>query len=571
MASINDLEASPEDGVEGRETSSPTPYTVFTPATRRFIEVLIATATLTSPITATIYLPLLPLLQRHFHTSAQAINLTITLYLVFQAIAPLFISGFSDHLGRRPIYLGTLALYTVASIGLAINTSNYAVLLVLRALQSLGASALLPVTYGTVADICTSAERGKVLGPVMAAGNLGTGIGPIVGGWIALGSGGFRWAFWGLVIFGSLMLSAFIILMPETARNVVGNGSVQDNRWNRSLWSNLVSGQSQQGRGKLCSKSRSGVDASRDDEKVDGHGTRDRDASLQPRRRVKFRSPLASIRIMFYQDTSLILWISSSSYALWYCIQATIPSTYKSPPYNFNELQVGLAYLPGCAGVMLSMYLAGKIMDWNYKVIAGRAGFTIDKVAGDDLAKFPIEHARSRGSAHLFVLSFATMIGYGWSIARHVHVAVPLMLQCLHGFLMTWFSQSFSTLLVDIFPETPSTASAAGNIARCALSAVAVAVLQLLIDAIGKGWVFSLLGLLSGGGGLIAMVALRKWGMNWRRIRREKPAQKRERKERSQMKEGGRRSGRDTPCICPGGRKQMDCEAQRAVVPDGKV
>ena len=192
MSSKQDVEASPEDGVEGQQTPSPTPYTVFTPATRRLIQLLIATATLTSPITATIYLPLLPLLQHHFHTSAQAINLTITLYLVFQALAPLLISSFSDHLGRRPVYFGTFALYTVASFWLAVNTSSYAVLLILRALQSFGASALLSVTYGTVADICTSAERGKVLGPVMAAGNLGTGIGPIVGGCIALGSGSFH-------------------------------------------------------------------------------------------------------------------------------------------------------------------------------------------------------------------------------------------------------------------------------------------------------------------------------------------------------------------------------------------
>jgi len=117
--------------------------------------------TLVSPLTATIYLPLLPLLAAHFRTTSQAINLTITVYIIFQALAGLFLASISDHFGRLPIYLATFALFSVASLGLALNRSSYAVLLVLRAIQSLGASAVLSVNYGTVADICVPANRGK--------------------------------------------------------------------------------------------------------------------------------------------------------------------------------------------------------------------------------------------------------------------------------------------------------------------------------------------------------------------------------------------------------------------------
>jgi len=46
--------------------------------------------------------------------------------------------------------------------------------------------------------------------------------------------------------------------------------------------------------------------------------------------------------------------------------------------------------------------------------------------------------------------------------------------------------------------------------------------LQPLVDVMGKGWFFSLLGLLSGVGGLTAQAALRRWGMEWRKARREK-------------------------------------------------
>lgn len=54
-------------------------YSVFTHKHRRLLTVLLGLASVTSPLTANIYLPLLPLLQDQYHASAQAINLTITL------------------------------------------------------------------------------------------------------------------------------------------------------------------------------------------------------------------------------------------------------------------------------------------------------------------------------------------------------------------------------------------------------------------------------------------------------------------------------------------------------------
>lgn len=43
-----------------------------------------------------------------------------------------------------------------------------------------------------MADVCPSAERGALLGPTQGAANLAVCLGPAIGGWIALGIGGFR-------------------------------------------------------------------------------------------------------------------------------------------------------------------------------------------------------------------------------------------------------------------------------------------------------------------------------------------------------------------------------------------
>ena len=82
----------------------------------------------------------------------------------------------------------TYALYTAASVGLALKHHNDAALLISRALQNLGASVLLAAAFGVLTDSSPSAERGSILGPTQGAVNLAVFSGPVIGGWVALGS-----------------------------------------------------------------------------------------------------------------------------------------------------------------------------------------------------------------------------------------------------------------------------------------------------------------------------------------------------------------------------------------------
>lgn len=72
-----------------------------------------------------------------------------------------------------------------------------------------------------------------------------------------------------------------------------------------------------------------------------------------------------------------------------------------------------------------------------------------------------------------------------------------------------------NTLLIDINHTTPATAQASSNIIRCALAAVAVAVFQDIINAIGEGWTFTLLGALCSVSAALYWVDREK-GMVWR-------------------------------------------------------
>jgi MFS family permease len=495
----------------GTNDALPTPYTVFNGNEKGLLTIILAFAMLASPLTATIYLPLLPLLAIHFQVSIQDINLTITLYIIFQAIAPLIFATASDSLGRRPIYLITYAIYTAASLGLALNRTSYIALLVLRALQSLGASAVLAVAYGVVADVSPPANRGAMIGPIMAAANLAVCIGPVIGGWVALGSGGYEWVFWCLVIFGGTVLWVVGWAFPETARSLVGNGSLKATGLSRTWWSVLTE------------RIKKRVGNIKDTGEQDSKDSTDSTDKAEPKheslgKKFKVANPLAAIRILFWKDTALVLWIAASPYAVYYCIQASIPTIYNDI-YGFNELQIGLSYLTGGVGVVLGGYLNGKMMDNNYKVTAKSIGHTVNKVSGDDLTHFPIEQARARGSWYLLLSYSCALAGYGWAVQNHAHVSIPLILQFVLAVLCTSFQQTFNTLLVDIFPASPSTAAASSNITRCALSAAMVAVMQPLVQCMGRGWYFTLLTVLSGGGGFVAAWFIKRKGMGWRRKR----------------------------------------------------
>jgi MFS family permease len=106
--------------------------------------------------------------------------------------------------------------------------------MVLRGLQSFGCSATVAISYGVVADVATPTIRGSILGPAMIATNLGPSIGPLVGG-LLVARAGWRWTFWLLVIVGVAFLVILGTLLPETGRNVIGNGSVAAPKWDRPL------------------------------------------------------------------------------------------------------------------------------------------------------------------------------------------------------------------------------------------------------------------------------------------------------------------------------------------------
>ncbi|KAK8033370.1 hypothetical protein PG991_002768 [Apiospora marii] len=507
------------------------PYSTISRSRKRYLTYLLGYLCLVSSLSATIYFPLIPLLATHYATSVQAVNLTVTLYVVFQGIAPSFWSPASDSLGRRPVFLGTFTVFAAASIGLCFSGQSFAALALLRALQSVGGSAILSIAYGVVSDVVTHAERGSMLGPMMASANLGPCLGPVLGGSVTYAAGGqdFQWCFRTLAIVGGSSVLLVGWTLPETNRDIVGNGSIPAQGIWQTWWASLgafrhgiwTSWQDKKLPGRSGNAARAHATEEVEKTGKDGRSVSSETQAHSPmgRGRLIVPNPLSSLRLIFYWDTSLVLFLAASPYCLWYLIQTSIPMVYGAGGYGFSEIYVGLTYLAGGFGVITGGFINGRLMDWNYRVVARQAGLPVDKQSGDDMSEFPIEMARSRGSMAILGVSVCTVVAFGWTVLYEIHPSVPLILQFFIGAKCTVLHQAYSALLVDMFPQKPSTAGASNNIIRCALSAAAVAVLQPLVDALGMGWFFTAMALLDAGLCIIAVWVLRRWGRQWRRKR----------------------------------------------------
>ncbi|KAK3315092.1 major facilitator superfamily domain-containing protein [Apodospora peruviana] len=413
---------------------------------------------------------------------------------------------------QRRLLVGLLSYLALTS---SLTANIYFPLIDLLA-DSIGGSAVLWLAYAVVADVTVHSERGCFLAPMLTATNIGPCIGPVIGGGAVLAPGDPRWCFRALLIFGASAVLLIGWTMPETLWSIVGNGLVYPEGLWRTWWSVLFKWKNGRRRkGRLRRRQAAGILTDKTGGGGGGDAALDSSANVEATGRGRFviPNPLPSLRIVFYVDTFLALWLAGAPYAIWFCVQTSIAPVFSNKPYSYNPLEVGCCFLVGGVGIIAGGFIAGRLMDVNYKHVVRKAGLSIDRVRGDDISKFPVEHARSRGSILIIIVFMCAVIGYGWVVEqRDVHAAVPLLLQAYLGCKCTVIHQIYSALIVDIFPENTGTAAASNNITRCRLVAAAVAMLDPLSKALGYGWLFTLLGLFEATTCIAAVLPLRRWG-----------------------------------------------------------
>ncbi|WP_394842455.1 MFS transporter [Pendulispora brunnea] len=151
-----------------------------------------------------------------FHVEPARVALLVTAYaLPCAVLGPLF-GALSDRWGRRRVVLPSLAVFTIATYGVA-AAPNFPVALVARFICGGAAAALGPNAFALVGDLIPQERRPAAMGHTMMGLTIGFIASPALGGWITE-QFGWRWAFIVLATcgIGAWVSAAFAIPAKRT-------------------------------------------------------------------------------------------------------------------------------------------------------------------------------------------------------------------------------------------------------------------------------------------------------------------------------------------------------------------
>lgn len=176
--------------------------------------VLLAALVAFAPLSIDTYLPSLPAIASDLGADAAHVQLTISLFLAGLCLGMLVYGPLSDRYGRRPLLLGGMGLYLVATVGCMLSGSVEQ-LVAWRFFQALGGAAASVLARAIVRDLFPLGEAAKVLSLMHLVTMLATLVAPLLGS-VLMDLNGWRTVFFALFVFCALCLLASAWKIGET-------------------------------------------------------------------------------------------------------------------------------------------------------------------------------------------------------------------------------------------------------------------------------------------------------------------------------------------------------------------
>lgn len=432
------------------------PPLIFSPREKYVLAVLCSLIAILSTLLQPVFFPMLTPLREKFHVLQTLANMGVVCYLLFQGLLPCVVLNVSDFVGRRPVIIACILCYIASNIGLA-RANAYWLILVLRSCQAASIAPSVAISNGTVGDISTRADRGGLAGLASGLGILGQAFGTLIACGIMSGfNNSWRAVFWFLVIVGGCSLVLYLLLMPETRRLFVGDGSVVPGVLNRSPILALPSL-----RKRLVNNT----------------------ASLEEK--PALFDLLAPVRLVAHRQVVFALFPMAVHFSNW-TLMATLLLTALTEQYHYSTIKVGLCYLPQGLAALVGLISCGRLLNWDYARQMKR-----HKEQGLGLP-FNLYQARFGMLMYALVLSCLLLIVYGWVLDKTAHILLVLILSFVVLFATMYYVAPSMALMVDLFPLQASTAALLVNIFRCWCAALFVGVLDNMVRSMGLGGTYTL-------------------------------------------------------------------------------
>ncbi len=161
----------------------------------------------------------LPRLVADFHTTLPTLQWIVTGYMLAQAAVIPLAGWLSDRFGAKPVFLTSVALFTVGSV-LCATAQSSTMLIAFRVLQGLGGGFVIPIAMAYTYRLAPPDKIGAVMGlmgiPILFA----PAIGPVLAGWLVQYAS-WRWIFLLNLPVGIVGLAVGIAGLPAVQRQAV--------------------------------------------------------------------------------------------------------------------------------------------------------------------------------------------------------------------------------------------------------------------------------------------------------------------------------------------------------------
>lgn len=159
-----------------------------------------------------IVIPVMPFLRNELHLSAFSMGVMNALFAFAQFVASPIIGRISDRIGRKPILVLGLFLFTVSEYLFAV-TNQLVLFDISRVIGGISAAMVVPTEMALAADITTKKYRARVIGWLSAAFSGGLILGPGLGGLLA--NIDYKLPFWVAGTLGIVSMVAMYFTLPK--------------------------------------------------------------------------------------------------------------------------------------------------------------------------------------------------------------------------------------------------------------------------------------------------------------------------------------------------------------------
>jgi DHA2 family multidrug resistance protein len=163
----------------------------------------------------------MPHMMGSFGQDLLTITWVSTAYSIAEMIMITMTAWWSALLGRKRLFLASMALFTAGSV-MAGTSQTFNQMLLWRVVQGTGGGSLIPASQAILRETFPPAEQGMAMAVYAMSVMLAPAAGPVVGGWL-VDNYGWRWIFYinlPFCVAGLLMVTAFVHDPPYLKRGL---------------------------------------------------------------------------------------------------------------------------------------------------------------------------------------------------------------------------------------------------------------------------------------------------------------------------------------------------------------